>query len=159
MDSILSRGAMVLVIIAATMYHRIAGIVVLIMIMAFMQNSHTNITEGFEFPIGNTVSSGTTSSLSSSSSDTWNTPDEFKQKFCTKQLVDGVDSLVYTISPNSKLVTYDSSGKLTDVGESYSRMDITSVTACGTYKNPVNGKDTLGGFGAICDPKCNWKMK
>jgi hypothetical protein len=83
-DSILGKGAMVAAIIAATMYHRIAGIIVLIMIISFMQNSHTNITEGFEFP------SGTTSSSSSSSSDTWNSPDEFKQKFCTKQMVDGV---------------------------------------------------------------------
>ena len=160
-DSILGKVAMVLVIIASTMYHRIAGIIALIAIIAFMKSHFIKTTEGFEFPIGKTVSSpiiGTTSLSSSSSSDTWNTPDEFKQKFCTKVVLDGMDSLVYALNPNSKLVAYDSSGKMTDVGESYKRIDFASLNSCGISKNPINGKDQTGGILQLCDPKCNWKM-
>lgn len=160
-DSILGKVAMVSVIIASTMYHRIAGIIVLIVIIAFMKSHFIKTTEGFEFPIGKTVSSpiiGTTSSSSSSSSDTWNTPDEFKQKFCTKVVVDGMDSLVYALNPNSKLVAYDSSGKMTDVGESYKRIDFASLNSCGITKNPINGKDQSGGILQLCNPTCNWKM-
>jgi hypothetical protein len=157
MDSILGRGVMVLVIIAATMYHRIAGIIVLIMIMAFMQN-FAKTTEGFEFPSTTVPIVGSSSlSSSSSSSDTWNTPDEFKQKFCTKVVVDGADALVYGLSPNSKLIAYDSSGKMTGVGESYKRIDMASVMACGTARNPITRNDQSGGIIQLCDPKCNWK--
>lgn len=161
-DSILGKAATVAFIIALTLYHRIAGIIGLIVIIAIMQNMQ--VTEGFELPISTAVSStsllsSTTSSSSLSSSDTWNTPDEFKQKFCMKGLVDGVDTMVDVLSPNAKIAKFDSSGKLTDVGESYSRIDWPSVIDCGEFKNPINGKTQGGGIGKLCDPKCNWKMK
>jgi len=156
-DSILSKVAMVSVIIASTLYHRIAGIIALIVIIAFMKSHFIKTTEGFEFPISSPII-GTTSLSSSSSSDTWNTSDEFKQKFCTKVIVDGIDSLVYALNPNSKLMAYDSSGKMTDVGESYKRIDFASLNSCGISKNPINGKDQGAGILHLCDPKCNWKM-
>ena len=159
-DSILGKVAMVASIIALTLYHRVAGIIALIVIIAIMQKM--KVTEGFELPISTPVSSTSLpSSSSSSSSGTWNTPDEFKQKFCMKALVEGsnINSLVDVLNPNSKLFNFDSSGKITDAGESYNRIDWGSLLACGTYKNPINGTDQSGGFVALCDPKCNWKIK
>jgi hypothetical protein len=155
---------MVSAIIASTLYHRIAGIMALTVFIALMKSHFINTTEGFELPISNPVSNSnartsSASAASAASSDTWNTPDEFKQKFCTKGIVDGVNSLVDVLSPNSKLGKLDSSGKMTDVGESYSRIDFASVNGCGIYKNPINGNDQSGGIAKLCDPKCNWKMK
>jgi hypothetical protein len=152
-NDILGRIITVTSIVMLTMWNRVAGIIALIVVIAIMQNRSE--MEGFTLP--NTVSSpiiGTTSS----SSDTWNTPDEFKQKFCTKVVLDGMDSLVYALKPNSKLVAYDSSGKMTDVGESHKRIDWPSVLSCGDTKNPINGKDQSGGVVQLCNPTCNWKM-
>ena len=151
-NDILGRIITVTSIVMLTMWNRVAGIIALIVVIVIMQNRSE--MEGFTLP--NTVSSpiGTTSS----SSDTWNTPDEFKQKFCTKVVLDGMDSLVYALKPNSKLVTYDSSGKMTDVGEYYKRIDWPSVLSCGNTKNPINGKDQSGGIVQLCNPTCNWKI-
>jgi len=157
LSDILYKIAAVAIIVAFSLHHRISGMLALIVVIAVMQNRSE--MEGFTLP--NTVSSptiGTTSSSSSSSSDTWNTPDEFKQKFCTKVVLDGMDSLVYGLKPNSKLVAYDSSGKMTDVGESHKRIDWPSVLSCGQTKNPINGKDQSGGIVQLCNPTCNWKM-
>lgn len=160
-DSILGKVVMVASIIALTLYHRVAGIIALIVIIAIMQKM--KVMEGFELPISTPVSSTSLpSSSSSSSSGTWNTPDEFKQKFCMKAYVTGPDGsggLVDALNPNSKLVKFDSSGKVIEAGESFSRIDWSSVLACGTYKDPFSGKDQNGGIVALCDSKCNWKIK
>ena len=152
-NDVLGRIITVMSIVMLTMWNRVAGIIALSVVIAIMQNRSE--IEGFTLP--NTVSNpvvGTTSS----SSDTWNTPDEFKQKFCTKVVLDGMDSLVYGLKPNSKLVAYDSSGKMTDVGESHKRIDWPSVLSCGQTKNPIDGKDQSGGIVQLCNPTCNWKM-
>ena len=152
-NDVLGRIITVMSIVMVTTWNRVAGIIALSVVIAIMQNRSE--IEGFTLP--NTVSNpvvGTTSS----SSDTWNTPDEFKQKFCTKVVLDGMDSLVYGLKPNSKLVAYDSSGKMTDVGESHKRIDWPSVLSCGQTKNPIDGKDQSGGIVQLCNPTCNWKM-
>lgn len=151
-NDVLGRIITVMSIVMLTMWNRVAGIIALSVVIAIMQNRSE--MEGFTLP--NTVSNPIVGSVSS---DEWNTPDEFKQKYCTKVVLDGMDSLVYGLKPNSKLVAYDSSGKMTDVGESHKRIDWPSVLSCGQTKNPINGKDQSGGIVQLCNPTCNWKIK
>lgn len=147
-DSTLGKVVMVVFIIALTLYHRIAGIIGLIVIIAIMQNMQ--VMEGLSFPVMPTTSS---------SSNTWNSPDEFKQKFCIRGSVDVSPYMVYALSADSKVVEYDSTGKAIKLGEGYERIDMDTVNACGEYKNPETGANEPSGVRNLCSPDCKWKMK
>jgi hypothetical protein len=135
-------------IIALTSVHRIAGIMALVVVIAFMQNRPA--MEGFTLP--NTTSNPIGGAASSDDFFSWKTPDEFKQKYCMKGLSDGGWNYIL----NSKLFTgpIDASGN--------PALDKTGIAVLDRIDSATlkkeNGCPTFVGTGinVICDPKCNW---
>ncbi len=150
LSGILCKIVAVAIIVAFSMHHRVSGLVVLIVVIAVMQNRPA--TEGFTLP--NTISNPVVGSASSDDFFSWKTPDEFKQKYCMKGVSD--DGWNYIL--NSKLFTgpIDASGNPT--------IDKDGAAVLGGIDNTTlkkeNGcpKFVGAGINVICNPKCNWKM-
>ena len=164
-DSILGKVAMVASIIALTLYHRIAGIIALIVIIAIMQTQSKNkviekLTMNMdavntdavksENPLIATSPSPTSSSIQFASSD------EFREKYCMKG-VGGAGtappSLQYMLSP----VLFDeSTGKPQFKTELIKQLNIPSFNASNSCKpDPSNSSNYLS-IANICDPECKW---
>ena len=168
-DDVLGKVVMVSAIIAMTMYHRIAGIIALIVVIA-MLNQKPN-KEGMlnsismpTLPPSNPLVGSTPSSSPSSVS--FKTPDEFRQKYCTKGVADdlsGQHKLTmspYMLNP-SFFSTLDASGnpQLTDdeitaimsmEPKSFEKCNPTTIVGQGEQRQTINN---------ICDPACNWTIK
>lgn len=148
-NDVLGRMITVTSIIILTMWHRVAGIIALSVVIAVMQNR--SAMEGFTLP--KTISNPIVGSVSSDDFFSWKTPDEFKQKYCIKGLSD--HGLGYIL--NSKLLNIDASGNYTfhkDALASLNKIDNKTL-------KKENGcpKFVGAGINVICDTKCNWKME
>jgi hypothetical protein len=139
-DDVLGKVIMVSAIIAITMYHRIAGIIALILIIAMLNQKPP-------------------------SSVSFKTPAEFRQKYCTKGYTDdpsgqGKPNVSYMLSPAffSKM---DASGnpQLTlDEMTAFHSIEPDSLSQCKpmTMEGQGEQRQTIAN---MCDPACNWTIK
>jgi hypothetical protein len=154
-DNVLGKIVMVAALIAMTVYHRIAGIITLIAIIAIL--NQTPMKEGMVNPL-------TSSSAPPAPSISFNSPDEFRQKYCVKGIPDdptqsGKMIMAYMLSPS--FFTMDASGNPTLTKEqidAFGTIDPTSFNKCTPLKL-ANGGTEYETINNICDPKCGWTMK
>ena len=155
-NSGLGKLLLVAGIIAMTMYHRIAGIVALILVIAMLNRNP--IKEGLT--LGNPM----TSSTSTPPPISFKTPDEFRQKYCLKGLPDDPtqsEKLEFTYMLSPTFFTLDASGNPTmneATIKAFGSFDPNSFNKCTpmTVKNGGVGYETIHN---ICDPACNWTIK
>lgn len=157
-DNVLGKIVMVASLIAMTLYHRIAGIITLIAIISILNQAP--MKEGMTNPLTSSSSTGETPAPSIS----FNSPDEFRQKYCVKGIPDdptqtGKLTLTYMLSPS--FFTMDASGNLTLTKEqidAFGTIDPTSFDKCTPLKL-ANGQTEYETINNVCDPKCGWTMK
>jgi len=147
-ENVLGKIIMVATLITATCYNRIAGIITLIAFIAILND--VQIKEGMANPLMSLSGATPTTPPPSIS---FNTPDEFRQKYCLRGVPDPVDGTLKTsYMINLTFFTgVDASGNVTygnDTLKAMDRIDEPSLKNCAG-----------SGFQNICDPKCNWKMK
>jgi len=142
-DDVLGKSLMVAFIIAMTIYNRIAGIVALILVIALL--NRTPVKEGLTF------ATPTPAPIS------FNSPDEFRQKYCLKGVADPATPTTpleysYMLSP----------AMFTDIsGNIQTRTEFVKFVNFATF-NAGNGcklDPTTKNYGTIhnmCDPTCNW---
>lgn len=159
-NDVLGKIITVASIIALTSVHRIAGIIALIVVIAFMQNR--TAMEGFELPKIN--SNPIVSATSSDDFFSWKTPDEFKQKYCMKGLND--DGWTYVLNPKIAPGPVDADGNPSYTDKStalFNKIDFGSMqkgdNAKKCSKDLGKGKSFTGGIHGVCSPKCDWKVK
>jgi hypothetical protein len=160
-DNVLGKMVMVASLIAMTLYHRIAGIIMLIAIIAIL--NQVPMKEGMANPIAS-LSRATPSPPAPSIS--FNSPDEFRQKYCVKEkgvpddpTQSGKITLAYMLSPS--FFTMDASGNPTLTKEqfdAFGTIDQTSFNKCTPLKL-ANGETEYETINNMCDPKCNWSIK
>ena len=149
-NSVLGKLLLVAGIIAMTLYHRIAGIVALILVIALLNRTPTK--EGLTFA---TPPSPPPISFKS--------PDEFRQKYCLKGVADdpaetGTIAFNYMLSPD--FFTLDASGNPTMTMtqmDALGKMEPISFNKCTplTVKNGGHSYETIHN---MCDPACDWTM-
>jgi hypothetical protein len=146
----LSDIVAVAVVIIFSLHHRISGILALLVVIACMQIYETK--EGFALP---KMQSSSTPDVTDDLS--WNTPDEFKQKYCIRGWgscsKNSPGGWMYVIHPKFANGPVDASGNPTLTDKSYEmmrRIDDKTVTK-------ENGCSTNGL--SLCEPKCNWKIR
>ena len=156
-----AAGARVAVIIAMTLYNRIAGIIALIVIIAML--NQTPNKKGMINSIPTLDSSTTTSSSSIS----FKTPAEFRKKYCImdKGVPDDLSgnnnslNLTYMLSP-AFFTKVDASGNLQltdDEIAAIQSMDTSSFNQC--KPTTIKGTPTYQTINNMCDPVCNWTIK
>jgi hypothetical protein len=161
-DNVLGKIIMIAAIIALTMYHRIAGIIAVIAIIAVLnQLTITPMKEGMVNPFASASGATPTTPAPSGS---FTTPDEFRKKFCVKGAADdpmqtGKLAFSYMLSPAffSKL---DASGNPIidqDVIAAFGSLDPKSFFKCTplTMKSGGQAYETINN---MCDPACSWTM-
>jgi len=184
-DDVLGKVIMVSAIIAITMYHRIAGIIALIVVIAMLNQNQKPIKEGMMIPttstalsnplsnavsnpLSNAVSNPLIGSSSSSSSISFKSPDEFRQKYCTKGYTDdpsgqGKPNMSYMLSP-AFFTKMDATGnpQLTnDEITALQSMDPDSFSQCKpmTMEGQGGQGEQRQTIANMCDPACNWTIK
>lgn len=171
-DDVLGKVIMVSAIIAITMYHRIAGIIALILIIAMLNQNQKPNKEGLSMPtltssnpLSNAVSNPLIGSSSSSSSISFKSPDEFRQKYCTKGYTDdpsgqGKPNVSYMLSPAffSKMDASGNPQVTLDEMTALQSIEPDSFSQCKpmTMEGQGEQRQTIAN---MCDPACNWKIK
>jgi len=155
-DNVLGKIVMVASLIAMTLYHRIAGIITLIAIIAILNQAP--MKEGMTNPL-------TSSSAPPAPSISFNSPDEFRQKYCVKGIPDdptqsGKLTMTYMLNPDF-FTKMDASGNPVLSSEqltAFEKMDPKSFNQCSPFKL-ANGNIEYETINNMCDPKCGWTMK
>jgi hypothetical protein len=146
-DDVLGKIVMVSAIIAATMYHPIAGIiVVLIVIVAW-----DPVKEGFSMNDYHPLMPTTPSSAIQ-----FNAADEFREKYCIKGIAQSAANMPPVLQPYmlSPALFNDINGKPQFKLEVIKQMNIPSFNAANTCKeDPPNNFLTVAN---MCDSGCNW---
>ena len=161
-DNVLGKVVMVLAIIALTLYHRVAGIVALIVAISIMQQQPlreglttkaeaTNATNATNATEGNHPLLG--SAIMPSSAIQFATAAEFREKYCMKGVGQGADQkpeLQYMLSP----ALFDDKVQLKL--EAIKQMNVSSMNAANSCKpDPANSTNYVS-IANMCDPGCNW---
>jgi len=161
-DNVLGKIIMVAAIIALTMYHRIAGLIAVIAIIALLnQLTITPMKEGMVNPLAKAMATTTTPTPAIS----FNSPDEFRQKYCVKGYPDdptqsGKVILNYMLNP-AFFTKMDASGNpimSKDQIDILGSIDPNSFNKC-TPLTVANGGTQYETIHNMCDPKCGWTMK
>jgi len=159
-DDVWGKIIMVAGVIAMTMYHRIAGLIALIAIIAVL-NQTPPTKEGMTNPF-ESLSAITTPTAPSIS---FTTPAEFRKKYCVKGIPDdptksGKMIMNYMLSP-AFFTKMDASGNpiiTNDQLTAFGSIDPTSFNKC-TPLPLSNGATEYETIHNMCDPKCGWTMK
>ena len=162
-DNVLGKVVMVSAIIALTLYHRIAGIVALIVVISVMQQ--TKQREGLTTKTEATKATEATADAtkdnhpligSAASAIQFATAAEFREKYCMKGVGQGADQkpeLQYMLSP----ALFDDRVQLKL--EAIKQMNVSSMNAANSCKstppNSTNPNDYVS-IANMCDPGCNW---
>lgn len=157
-DNVLGKIVMVASLIAMTLYHRIAGIIMLIAIISILNQAP--MKEGMTNPLTSLSSTGETPAPSIS----FDSPDEFRQKYCVKGVPDdptqsGKLTMTYMLNPDF-FTKMDASGNPTltkDQLTALGKMDPRSFNQCNPYKL-ANGNIEYETINNMCDPKCGWTI-
>ena len=144
-NDVLGNVVMVSAIIALAMYHRIAGIIAVLIVIAWIP-----MKEGFsinDHPLMPT--------MPSSSAIQFNTDDEFREKYCMKGIAQSAANMPadyeYMLSP---ALFNDTNGKPQFKPEVIKQMNIPSFNAANSCKeDPPNNFLTVAN---MCDSGCNW---
>jgi hypothetical protein len=146
-DDVLGKIVMVSAIIAMTMYHRIAGIIALILVIAWYP-----VKEGLSMNDHPLIPASTLNPLHFESAA------EFREKFCMKGVAqsDGNEPPVlqpYMLSPALFNDINDKPQFKLDV---IKQMNVSSLNAANSCKpDPANGSNYVS-IANMCDPACNW---
>jgi hypothetical protein len=180
-DDVLGKLVMVAGIIAMTMYHRIAGIFALILVIALLNRTPVHKVEGLTMPSLTNDASADSSSADASSADAsadastnplLNTTspvpknaNDFRKMHCMTGVKDpakvgGMPEYGYMLKPD--LFT-DASGNPTmnkDGINAVLSIDMDSLKKCTPVSTVPNtpGYNFYGTVSNICDPKCDWSM-
>ncbi len=164
-DNVLGKVVMVLAIIALTLYHRVAGIVALIVAISIMQQQP--LREGLTTKAEATNATNATiatnatkdnhpllgSAIMPSSAIQFATAAEFREKYCMKGVGQGADQkpeLQYMLSP----ALFDDKVQLKL--EAIKQMNVSSMNAANSCKpDPANSTNYVS-IANMCDPGCNW---
>lgn len=147
-DDVLGKAIMVSVIIALTMYHRIAGILAVIAVIALMQTMQTtNQREGFN-PLIPTIPPITFASAA-----------EFREKYCMKGVAQSGATDISTEYMLSPALFNDNNGKPQLKMEVIKQMNLSTMNAANSCKsdppNSTNSNDYIT-LSNMCDPGCMW---
>jgi hypothetical protein len=145
-DDVLGKIVMVSAIIAMTMYHRIAGIIAVLIVIAWYP-----VKEGLsmnDHPLMPTTPS-------SSAAIQFNTDDEFRDKYCMAGVAQSAANMPpdhqYMLSP---ALFDDTNGKLQLKLDVIKQMNIPSFNTANSCKeDPPNNFLTIAN---MCAPACNW---
>jgi len=132
-NNVLGKLLLVAGIVAMTMYHRIAGIIALVAVIALLNKS--TLTEGFD---------------SSPAPVSFKSPAEFREKYCLKGVPESAPGKnpEYTYMLNSTMFTDNKGTPEMNMGF-FSLIDFKSFETCKGGGATINN---------ICDPACNWAM-
>lgn len=156
-ENVLGKIMIIVALITTTCYNRIAGIITLIVIISML--NQLPIKEGLANPLtsltGATPAPSAPSAPPAPPAHSFNTPDEFRQKYCLRGVPDPKEPGV--LKPNYMLSLtlfdgVDASGNVTygnDTLKVLGRIDNSSLKNCAGQN----------GIEKVCDPKCNWKME
>lgn len=145
-DDVLGKAIMVALIIALSLYHRIAGIIAVIAVIAIMK---TTQKEGFSLhnPLIPTTPPITFASAA-----------EFREKFCMKGVAQSGANISYEYILSPALFD-DNNGKPQLKPEVIKQMNVPSLSAANSCKsdppNSTNPNDYVT-LSNICDPACKW---
>jgi hypothetical protein len=150
-DDVLGKAIMVSVIIALTMYHRIAGILAVIAVIALMQTMQTmqptKQREGFN-PLIPTIPPITFASAA-----------EFREKYCMKGVAQSGATDISTEYMLSPALFNDNNGKPQLKMEVIKQMNLSTMNAANSCKsdppNSTNSNDYIT-LSNMCDPGCMW---
>jgi len=142
-DDVLGKSVMVAFIIAMTIYNRIAGIIALIIVIALL--NRTPVKEGLTF------ATPTPAPIS------FNSPDEFRQKYCLKGVADPATPttpLEYSYMLSPTMIT-DISGNIQARPEFIKFVNFATFNAGNGCKLDPATKNYVT-IPNMCDPTCNW---
>jgi hypothetical protein len=164
-DNVLGKVVMVSAIIALTLYHRVAGIVALIVVISVMQQTKQkqNQREGLTTKTEATKATDDDDAKdnhpligSAATAIQFATAAEFREKYCMKGVGQGADQkpeLQYMLSP----ALFDDRVQLKL--EAIKQMNVSSMNAANSCKstppNSTNPNDYVS-IANMCDPGCNW---
>jgi len=146
-ENLLGKVAMVTVIVASATYHRIAGIIAVIVAVAFMQRQTHAQKEGFA------MQSLQKEGLAMPAPQIrFDSAAEFRKKFCMKGVAqtNGNEPMVlqYMLSP--ALFDDSNSDKPQLKPEVIQQINVSSLSSC-----TANGSNHMS-IANMCDPGCNW---
>ena len=151
-NAVLGRAAMVSVIVASATYHRVAGIIAVLVAIAFMQNQTHAQKEGLSMNDHPLIPASTLNPLHFESAA------EFREKFCMKGVAQSAGNeptvLQYMLSP--ALFDVSNSDKPQFKLDVIKQMNVSSMNAANSCKpDPANGSNYVS-IANMCDPGCNW---
>ena len=156
-DDVLGKSFMVAVIIAMTLYNRIAGIVALILVIALL-NRDRGVMEGFGMDgLGASSNQMFGGASAAPAPISFNSPDEFRQKYCLKGVSDPATPstpLEYSYMLSPTMFT-DISGNIQARPEFAKFVNFTTFNADNGCKLDPTTKN-YGTIHNMCDPTCNW---
>ena len=134
-NTILGTVAILTVIIASATYHRVAGIIAVLVAIAFMQQTHAQ-KEGLTMPAPPLQ---------------FESAAEFREKFCMKGVAQSAGNepmvLQYMLSP---ALFDDTNGKSQFKTDVIQQINMSSLNSC-----TANGSNHMS-IANMCDPGCNW---
>lgn len=161
-DNVLGKVVMVLAIIALTLYHRVAGIIALIVVISIMQQQQplreglttkkkADAADAADAAKDNHPLLG--SAIMPSSAIQFATAAEFREKYCMKGVGQGADQkpgFEYMLSP----ALFDDNLQLKL--DAIKQMNVSSMNAANSCKpDPANSTNYVS-IANMCDPGCNW---
>jgi hypothetical protein len=158
-DNVLGKVVMVSAIIVLTMYHRIAGIIALMIAISFMQSQQTHgQKEGFSMKLDSPMMHPLLGSAAiAPSAIQFGSAAEFREKYCMNGVAAAGDQLPgfqYMLSP--ALFDKSNDGKLQLKLEAIKQMNISSMNAANSCKpDPANSTNYVS-IASMCDPGCKW---
>ena len=168
-DDVLGKLIMVAGIIAMTLYHRIAGILALVVVIALLNRTpaknSNSVVEGLTLD-SSVVANPLLGTTPSPPPATIKTPDDFRRMHCMTGIKDAakvgdMPDYGYMLKPD--LFT-DASGNPTMNMEGIKAVmliDMDSLKKCKPVSTVPNtpGYNFYGTISNICDPKCDWSIK
>jgi len=160
-DNVLGKIIMVAAIIALTMYHRFAGIIAVIAIIAVL--NQLTMKEGMVNPL---ASSSPATATTPTPAISFKTPDEFRKKFCVKGIPDdptqsGRTTFSYMLTP-AFFTKMDASGNPTvgtDQIAAFGSIDQKSLFSCTRGAMQLKSGTAYETINNLCDPTCGWTIK
>ena len=155
-NSVLGKLLLVSLVVAMTMYHRIAGIITLVAVIALLNRG---AMEGFALDNSTTSSSDPLfGGASTPAAAPALTPAQFRQQYCTRGVTDPLsppEKFSYLLSPTlftDNKGTPQANGDFLNIAQ---QIDFASMNSC-TPEKP--GSTNFATVQNMCDPSCNWTM-
>ena len=165
-DDVLGKLVMVMGIIAMTMYHRIAGIFALILVIVLLNRTPVHKVEGLTMPSADASADASANPLLNTTPSVPKNANDFRKMYCITGVKDAakfgeMPDYGYMLKPD--LFT-DASGNPTmsmDGIKAVMMVDQDSLKKCTPVSTVPNtpGYNFYSTIQNICDPKCDWSIK